>query len=132
MENEEGVWGIRMGTPLGTRVLECWQRLQCMGSALGAAQGHATPYVCPAGIAAALANGTLPALFERAVRGCSAFSLGEFASLQRMVELLNTGTCCSVIPWDLEFHAILAARAGGEPAPQCKSWVFSDAPPVDV
>ena len=134
-ESSEGFYGIKMNTALGTLVFGCWQRLLSMGSILTAGQ-HPTPYVCPAAVAAALAAGTMPALFERAVRGLAAFTSGgspAYVYLQRMVE-----HGFADIPYDREFQLTLAAKcsSSGFPMPPVpmgtEKWHFSDAAPAQV
>lgn len=124
----ERAWGIVMGTDLGTLVYGCWQRILCPGSALAGA----APFACPAALAAALATGTLPALFARALRELDAGSSTPFAAVKRMLARGFQG-----LPWDAELHAgIVAAIAqgrGNETAPGYSapvSWVFSDEAPV--
>ena len=96
----ERMWGIVMGTDDGQLMFECWQRLLCMGGIIQEVCGAApTPYVCVDAIAAALSAGTLPALFERAVRGLAAYKGDQFPHFPRMV-----ARGFVEIPWDAELH----------------------------
>ena len=123
-QESEELFGIRMGTDLGSLVFSCWQRLLCMGSVLMAGS-HPQPYVCPAAVAAALAAGTLPALFERATRGCAALTRGQFGALQSM---LDRGF--ADLPWDaIVLRNLATAECAGVAAPPAKSWAFSDVAP---
>ena len=118
----EGMWGIKMGTPLSQTMLSTWQKLLCMGSTL-LARDRPSPYVCPTAVAAAIAEGTLPALFERAARGCAAFARGEFGHMQRLVDVGFGG-----IPWDADFLRRLPELLRREPGPEnfVRAWNFVD------
>ena len=126
MECIEGAFCTSMGTPEGSYMLGCWQRLLCMGSIL-LARENPQPYACPAALAAAIEAGTLPALFERATRGAAAFSRGEWRYLQRRVDLGFAS-----LPWDegcLQWSARLC-RSGAMEEQRVSAWVFSDAAPA--
>ena len=117
----ERIYGIEMGTWHGAVMLACWQRLMCMHSIFTAGE-HPSPYACPAAVAAALAAGTLPALYERAVRGLAAFSRGDFPVLDRMVEV-GFGD----IPWDERMlRGLPRVCLEDEAVPAPSSWVFAD------
>lgn len=126
MESLEGAFCTFMGTPEGTYMLGCWQKLLCMGSIL-MAQKVPQPYVCPAALAAAIEAGTLPALFERATRGASRFARGEWPYLQRRVD-----QGFASLPWDKGFLRECAelCRSSGLEEQRESSWVFSDAAPA--
>lgn len=121
----EKLFGIEMGTPLGALAFASWQRLLCLGSVLSA-RAFPMPYACPAALAAALAAGALPAMFERAVRGLAAFTRSEPSRLQQLAERGFAG-----IPWDAGLHRSIPARLNTVAAPEyAPSWTFSDAPPT--
>ena len=91
----EGLFGIKMGTDLGTLVFSCWQRVLCLSGIVAAAYGSPSPYACPAAVAAALSSGSLPAMFEAAVRGLAAQS--------EVYSLRMTARGFRDIPWDRAF-----------------------------
>lgn len=118
----ERMWRIQTGTPLSQDMLSTWQKLLCMGSSMFARE-QPLPYVCPTAVAAAIAEGTLPALFERAARGCAAFARGEYLRMQRLVDVGFGG-----IPWDVEFLKRLPELLRRDPGPEDfkRVWTFVD------
>ncbi len=123
-ETVEGLWGVRMGTELGTLVFSCWQKLLCMGSTL-VAQQYPQPYVCPVALAAAIEAGKLPELFENATRGCLALNQRCGPYLQAMVD-----HGFDDIPWDLQLHRGIVTVASAPISSYSHTWTFSDEPPL--
>lgn len=109
----ERLFGIVMGTQLGALVFSSWQKLLCSGSLFAALSGESSAFACPAAVAAALTTGTLPAMFERAVRALTATRAYGYPA-----QLVARGF--AGVPWDLALQATLASARSEYAPPEWK------------